>query len=295
MATSSGDRAASMALLRDLLRDDAALDYVEATRVRRLRDQGSVGRHGPTWLLAATCVLVAGILAIGLVQRRADEPQATQSRDALAARAALAQQNVDLLESEVASARVALSALGQRLLAESDIGQELTSSIESLSAIAGYSAIAGPGVVVVLDDAKGIDRNDLASPGRVMDRDVQTVVNGLWQAGAEAVTINGRRLTATSAIRAAGAAILVDFKPVLAPYRIEAIGDPNSLASAYASTRSAADLSALAEAYGLRVTTETVSTLTLGVATSGLPTIAEAQHPVGANLTPSLRSPGGTS
>ena len=36
------------------------------------------------------------------------------------------------------------------------------------------------------------------------------LVNGLWQAGAEAISINGQRLTSTSAIRFAGQAILVD-------------------------------------------------------------------------------------
>ena len=57
-----------------------------------------------------------------------------------------------------------------------------------------------------------------------MTVDLQNVANALWAAGAEAIAINGQRLTATSTIRAAGNAILVDFRPVTSPYEVSAIG-----------------------------------------------------------------------
>lgn len=50
------------------------------------------------------------------------------------------------------------------------------------------------------------------------------IVNGLWQAGATDMAINGRRLTPTSAIRAAGEAILVNYRPMSPPYVVSAIG-----------------------------------------------------------------------
>jgi uncharacterized protein YlxW (UPF0749 family) len=62
--------------------------------------------------------------------------------------------------------------------------------------------------------------------GRVSDRDLQTVVNEVWAAGAEAVAVNGQRLTALSAIRSAGKAVLVDFRPISPPYEVAAIGPP---------------------------------------------------------------------
>src|SRR5207302_160556 len=62
------------------------------------------------------------------------------------------------------------------------------------------------------------------NPGLVLDRDLQDVANELWHDGAEAIAINGQRLTATTTIRAAGGAILVDFRPVTAPYQVSAIG-----------------------------------------------------------------------
>ncbi|HKX24847.1 MAG TPA: DUF881 domain-containing protein, partial [Actinomycetota bacterium] len=61
--------------------------------------------------------------------------------------------------------------------------------------------------------------------------DLQLVVNALWAAGAEAVAVNGRRVTATTAIRQAGDAVLVNFNAVSSPYRVQAIGDPAKLRS----------------------------------------------------------------
>ncbi|MGO1341870.1 MAG: DUF881 domain-containing protein, partial [Cellulosimicrobium funkei] len=59
--------------------------------------------------------------------------------------------------------------------------------------------------------------------------DLQRVVNALWAGGAEAVAINDQRLTGLSAIRSAGDAVLVDLQPLVGPYRVEAIGDPDAM------------------------------------------------------------------
>ena len=63
----------------------------------------------------------------------------------------------------------------------------------------------------------------------ILDRDVQLLVNDLWAAGAEAISIGGVRLQPSSAIRQAGGSILVDNRPVFWPITIEAIGDPSGL------------------------------------------------------------------
>ncbi len=66
--------------------------------------------------------------------------------------------------------------------------------------------------------------------GRIQDHDLADLVNVLWIAGAEAIAVNGVRLTALSAIRSAGDVVLVGFVAVLAPYVVEAVGDPAVLA-----------------------------------------------------------------
>ncbi|MGH2678617.1 MAG: DUF881 domain-containing protein, partial [Actinomycetota bacterium] len=85
-------------------------------------------------------------------------------------------------------------------------------------------------VVVTLDDSPASrsptgDPNDLV----IHERDLQTVVNALWGAGAEAVGINGERLTSTSAVRCAGNTLLLHGTLHSPPYRVAAIGDPAAL------------------------------------------------------------------
>jgi uncharacterized protein YlxW (UPF0749 family) len=86
----------------------------------------------------------------------------------------------------------------------------------------------------------------------VLDRDLQTVVNGLWAAGAEAIAVNGQRLTARSAIRYAGQAILVDFRPLVPPYVVQAIGEAAGLQTRFAAGSAGAYLQALRDNYGVQ-------------------------------------------
>jgi len=74
------------------------------------------------------------------------------------------------------------------------------------------------------------------NPGQVLDRDLQDVVNELWHDGVEAIAINGQRLATTSTIRAAGGAILVDFRPITSPYQVAAIG-PDDLDKRFGDSR----------------------------------------------------------
>jgi uncharacterized protein YlxW (UPF0749 family) len=93
---------------------------------------------------------------------------------------------------------------------------------------AGTTPMSGPGLEVRLSDspparepkASDSDRESLS----VHDVDLQLVVNALWEAGGEAVAVNGQRLVATSPIRAAGETITVNFRPLVPPYKVEVIG-----------------------------------------------------------------------
>jgi uncharacterized protein YlxW (UPF0749 family) len=93
------------------------------------------------------------------------------------------------------------------------------------AAQAGASAVHGRGLRVKVSDADKIpdDAKDV-SAYRISDADLQLLVNALWSAGAEAVSLNGNRVVATTSIRAAGDTIVVNFRPLSPPYRLEAIG-----------------------------------------------------------------------
>lgn len=97
--------------------------------------------------------------------------------------------------------------------------------LAALGQLAGTVALQGPGVVVHLaDSTRKPTSKDEAGAFRIHDVDIQLVVNELFAAGAEAVSVNGNRLVSTSPIRAAGDTIVVNFRPLSPPYTVDAIG-----------------------------------------------------------------------
>lgn len=133
---------------------------------------------------------------------------------------------------------------------------------------AGLTAVAGPGVTVRLDDAPRSPSGTLpagATPDDVVvhQQDVQAVVNALWAGGAEAMTIMGVRVIATSAVRCVGNTLLLNGRVYSPPFEITAIGDPASLRAGLAASDGVRLYREAAAAYGLGydVTTRTSVTL----------------------------------
>jgi uncharacterized protein YlxW (UPF0749 family) len=109
--------------------------------------------------------------------------------------------------------------------------------IDALQAAAGLTAVHGPGLSVRLDDAPRSSDGRLPSGARpddvvVHQQDVQAVVNALWSGGAEAMTIMGVRVIATSAVRCVGNTLLLHGRVYSPPFVVEAIGDPVALRGA---------------------------------------------------------------
>jgi uncharacterized protein YlxW (UPF0749 family) len=122
----------------------------------------------------------------------------------------------------------------------------------------GLSAVHGPGTVVVLDDApaanqpSGVDLNQLL----VHQSDIRAVVNALWAGGAEAMSIMGQRVVATSSVRCVGPTLLINGEVFSPPYRIVAIGPADSMSSALDASSGVALFKQAAEYFGLGYTVE---------------------------------------
>ena len=104
------------------------------------------------------------------------------------------------------------------------------------SALVGLTPVTGPSVTVTLTDAPssvagdGVDQDLLV----VHQQDIQAVANELWRGGAEAMTIQGQRVIATTGIKCVGNTVVLHGIPYAPPYRISAIGDPAKLQAALA-------------------------------------------------------------
>jgi len=115
-----------------------------------------------------------------------------------------------------------------------DAIDELVATAAQLQGVVGLTEATGPGVRVVLTDAPRDGTNDDVDPNLLVvhEQDIQAYVNALWAGGAEAISLQGQRLIATTGIKCVGNTVLLDGVPYAPPYRIEAIGDvPGMVAS----------------------------------------------------------------
>ncbi|MFF9455206.1 DUF881 domain-containing protein [Streptomyces flaveolus] len=265
---------ASMSLLTNVM--DHSLDdgYAEAAARKKAEGAGGMPRTLRAKLaLAAGLVLAALVVTVGAAQARVAAPVVAKEREELIDRIEGETSAADKLEENVDELRDEVSARQREALEKSGDGERA----DLVSVLAGAVEVHGPGVKLVVNDAKEAGAGSDGQPrgtsgfsdtGRVRDRDMQRVVNGLWESGAEAISVNGQRLTALSAIRAAGDAILVDNRPLVPPYTVLAVGDGKRLGSRFQDSADGLYLHALQESYGIRTALSTEDEVRLPAAPS---------------------------
>jgi putative membrane associated protein len=135
----------------------------------------------------------------------------------------------------------------------------VTDTDHALALASATVPVSGPGITVTLTDR--------ATPGKgsgaVRDQDLAMVVNALWGAGAEAISINGQRIGPATFVRTAGTVILVNITPVSSPYVVSAIGDSNALSVALVRGNTGDYLSAAQSMTGMTVSTKVAPSLSM--------------------------------
>jgi uncharacterized protein YlxW (UPF0749 family) len=264
----------SMSLLVDVMANALDEAYAEraAARVRVPDAPAAAARRlgrprlGPLVGLVAVGVLTG--IAVGQVRDRAAADAGLRTR--LSAEVVERTSRGDALAGRAARLREEVAGVREDALGAGTAGRAVARRLEQLELVSGTTAVTGPGLVVRLDDARmggaaGPDplRGGTVPEGRVRDQDVQDAVNGLWAAGAEAVSVSGQRLTALSAIRSAGESILVDLRPLSPPYIISAVGDPAGLEVGFVAGASGRRLTTLTSLYGIGFEVERADELEL--------------------------------
>ena len=144
--------------------------------------------------------------------------------------------HLNTLNSEVSSLRVKVENQSKKL---ANTTKDDTLTYDEMAT--GTIPVTGPGIMLTIanplaansDTTSGSLPRESSSNIRVVtDGDLQVFIQILWQAGAEAISINGYRLGVQTSVRTAGQTILVGVNQVQSPYKIQAIGDASALASA---------------------------------------------------------------
>lgn len=193
------------------------------------------GRHRTGWAAGVPLItLAAGLLftttattAGGTALREDRRPELTQLIDERRERVAANEERAAALRAQVAAQTDALAGSDAPIAAQQD-------RADAIRQEAGFTALAGPGVTVELNDAPQLRANPLPDDAGnddlvVHQSDVQAVVNALWAGGAEAMSIMNVRVLSTSAVRCVGNTLLLHGRVYSPPFIITAIGDPAAL------------------------------------------------------------------
>jgi uncharacterized protein YlxW (UPF0749 family) len=243
-----------MDLLNQIIRQPIDPDYALAA---------AAGSEPPTrgrWKLGVLAMIIGALFAVAALQTTSAAPALQSERSELISRIQTAEHEQDELRGRVTSLTEDISTLRAAALGDDGAARLVESQISMLDPVVGNVAVTGPGVLIVVDDSPSAaaDARD-----RVLDIDLQVLANGLWEAGAEAISINGHRLSNLTAIRSAGDAITVDYRSLTRPYRVEAIGDGRTLQARFVESSAGAWWNDLAQNRRMRYEISDVKQLDL--------------------------------
>ena len=257
----------SMSLLVDLVQHAEDPAYAEAAR---RADPAARPPRRPSALLRGAVVLALSGLLIGIAGAAVRRSSGGELQAGLVQEVQRRTGQSDALVQRAAELRSEVAARRDDALLRDEQGRATAGRLDALETAATAVPVTGPGLVVVLDDRPeaaapepALPRGGATGDGRVLDRDLQELVNGLWAAGAEAVSVNDLRLSARTAIRSAGEAVLVDLRPLSPPYVVRAVGAPATLETSFVDGAAGRRLATYASVYGLTFSVDAQEALSL--------------------------------
>ncbi len=258
----------TMPLLTLVTRQSLDQDYAY---VAQRRAAGGDPPSGRSSVLALVAVLAGFGLLVGTAaaQRSRDASVDETSRASLIAQVEAKRGTLGKLQDRIADLQSATTSAQLRLEDATVAADTATGRLRRLESRTGYGVVEGPGIRIIVDDSpSGLDT------AVVRDTDLALLVDALWGIGAEAISINGQRLTTLTAIRNASVAIHVNGRPLAPPYVVSALGDPRTLQATLAENERGAQFLALTSAVGLPLEFSNEDLLQLPAA--GLPVLRYA-------------------
>jgi uncharacterized protein YlxW (UPF0749 family) len=181
----------------------------------------------PSWQVT----LGLALLALGFLiaaQLAAEGPRiryTTQERSPLVETALGLQTQQDGLKTRIVELRKSIQDIEKQDTGSAAAIKELNAGLEQARIAAGLIPLTGTGIVLKLEDStQPLPPDGNAADYLVTAADLRTVVAELWLAGAEAIAVNGERLTTSTAIIDIGGSVLVNAAYLAGPFDVSAIG-----------------------------------------------------------------------
>lgn len=165
------------------------------------------------------------------------------------------------LAASINEAKLKLKSYEEGINKTGNIFENMENELELARDYADYEKLEGPGIIITMNDSLS-EVGEYENPDwyLIHDGDILEIVNELRAAGAEAISINDERVTASSNISCGGPTINVDGKRHAVPFVIKAIGDPKRLEATATAPSGYIDLM---EFYDIRINIQKVDKLTI--------------------------------
>jgi len=242
---------------------------------------GARMRSIPTWQITLFVALVAlGFLIAAQVRSEMPRVQYTSQE-----RAPLIQTVTDLqaqqraLQAQILDLRSRITKAETGTQGSDAIARQLNDALFQARLSAGLTALQGGGLVVQLEDALQVSQLAGGADLLVTGRDVRTVIEELWLAGAEAVAVNDERVVSTTSVIDIGGSLLVNSAYLAPPYQVKAVGPADLYAQLAASASWVDFVASRAGQNGIRLAIAQPADLVVP-AYAGSVTIRYAQPPV---------------
>lgn len=244
--------------LLSLITQQALEEDYRSVAERRARE-GGTPEAPRTRAVAVAAIAVFGVLvSVAAVQNSRNEAVDDAGRATLIARIEESRSDLEDTQARIADVTRENRRLSESLAEVSPRRQQTVSQLRRLQLATGYLPARGEGVRITVDDNPEATETQL-----VTDADLAMLVDGLWEAGAEAIAINNQRLNPLGSIRNVSTAIHVNTIPLSPPYVVRAIGDTRTLQADLLATTHGAEFFSLAQQLAFGLDVENVDELVL--------------------------------
>jgi uncharacterized protein YlxW (UPF0749 family) len=199
-------------------------DYAHVAQQRAAAGEPREQRPRPHWA-SLLAIAALGVMAAVLVVQTDREAEVTElSRAALIEQIETRSNELRELQHDVAELTRSNAAAASRSARVQEQLDDIESRVRRAELNTGFSAVHGPGVRITVDNGPDADVDS-----EIRDEDLAILVDGLWEAGAEAIAVNDQRINVLVGIRNTNRAVHVNGRPVNAPYVVSVVGDTRTL------------------------------------------------------------------
>lgn len=170
-----------------------------------------------------------------------------------------------VLKSKITNLRARIDELQQK--SGQIIQKSNLETLQGLKKAIGLESLTGKGIEVVLNDGLFTtrDKSEDLNQSLIHAADLRDVINLLFSAQAQGISINDQRILASTPITSVGNTLLVNNFHILPPFKIHALGDSNVLLSRLSDPSALPDLQKRIQEHKIQWSLKALDSLVLPV------------------------------